>query len=160
LSGGLHVLTAIGSELEREYPYGMVRQLLESEVLSAQQPRRAELLSGASALAGPVLGLGAAPRETDTGQDTSFATRHGLYWLVAALSDEHPLVLVPDDSHWSDPASLRFVDFLALLVAEGSAFAHPLVCQAVADSVPPLNATTCTRPSPGPSANAAATAKR
>ncbi len=115
-NAGARVLTASGSELEREYPFGMVRQLLEAEVLTADDERQAALLSGASALAGRV--LGAATLGTDSGQDSSFATLHGCYWLVVNLSEASPLLLVLDDAHWSDAASLRFVDFLARRVSE------------------------------------------
>jgi DNA-binding CsgD family transcriptional regulator len=36
-----------------------------------------------------------------------------LYWLTANLADAGPLVLMVDDAHWGDRASLRFLDFLA-----------------------------------------------
>ena len=49
----------------------------------------------------------------EPGADASFATLHGLYWLVAALAESEPLLLVVDDAHWADAPSLRFVDFLA-----------------------------------------------
>jgi DNA-binding CsgD family transcriptional regulator len=38
---------------------------------------------------------------------------HGLYWLVAGLAERSPVVLVIDDGHWLDPASGRFVAYLA-----------------------------------------------
>lgn len=111
----VRALGAIGGELEREYPFGMVRQLLEPELRAASPERRERLLSGAAAVAAPLVG---ATAQEDAGADGSFATLHGLYWLVAALSDEQPLLLVLDDAHWADAASLRFVDFLARRVAE------------------------------------------
>ncbi len=43
---------------------------------------------------------------------------YGLYWLVANLSDEGPLLVVVDDAHWSDVASLRFLAFLAPRLVE------------------------------------------
>ncbi len=108
---GMRVLTAIGGELEREFAFGVVRQLFEAAVM----PDRERWLSGAAALAAAVIGgepVGAG------GAETSFATLHGLYWLVAALAEEQPLLLVIDDAHWADAPSLRFVDFLARRVPE------------------------------------------
>jgi DNA-binding CsgD family transcriptional regulator len=37
---------------------------------------------------------------------------HGLYWLCVNLAAKGPLVLVVDDAHWADGASLRFLAFL------------------------------------------------
>ena len=38
---------------------------------------------------------------------------HGLYWLVSNLADDGPVALSVDDLHWSDPESLRFLNYLA-----------------------------------------------
>ncbi len=114
-AAGALVRPAVGGELEREYPFGIVRQLLEPVVRLADAGERDELLTGAAALAGPVLGLGDAAASTD---DASFATLHGLYWLVAALTERRPTVLVVDDAHWADEPSLRFCDFLARRAGE------------------------------------------
>jgi AAA ATPase domain len=52
---GFQVLRARGSELEREFPFGVVRQLLEPTLAQADAQGREALLSGAAALAGPNL---------------------------------------------------------------------------------------------------------
>ncbi len=52
-AGGMKVLEARGTELEREYPMGGVRQALEPAVRS--EPDRERLLRGAARLAGPAL---------------------------------------------------------------------------------------------------------
>jgi hypothetical protein len=41
--------------------------------------------------------------------DAAHAAMHGLYWLAAGLAARHPLVLVVDDVHWADSASLRWL---------------------------------------------------
>src|SRR6478752_5647479 len=51
----LRVLSARGGELERELPFGIVRQLLESAVMAFDAEERGALLAGAAALAKPVL---------------------------------------------------------------------------------------------------------
>ena len=68
-------------------------------------------LAGAAALAAPiVLSEGAAPPGD---ADPSFGVLHGLYWLVASLAAGRPQLLVVDDLHWADGASVRFMEFLA-----------------------------------------------
>src|SRR5690348_1951541 len=54
---GMRVLWARGGELEREFPYGLVRQLFERWLLSADDNERASALEGAAGLAAPVLGF-------------------------------------------------------------------------------------------------------
>jgi hypothetical protein len=51
------VLRARGAELEREFPFGVVRQLFEGVLLAASDEDRASLLAGAAGLAAGVLGL-------------------------------------------------------------------------------------------------------
>ena len=95
----VRVLAARGSELERDFPFAVVRQLLEP----ALEP---ELLTGAAALAGPVLEDGAAAVEAGP------AALHGLYWLTANLAARAPLLVLVDDVHWADLASLRWLAYL------------------------------------------------
>ena len=111
---GLSVLRARAQELEREFGFGVVRQLLEPVLARASPEQREQLLDGAAALAARPLGLLAAPGEepsSDTGEP--FAVLHGLYWLTANIAARHPLAIVIDDAHWADGASLRFLAFLA-----------------------------------------------
>ena len=98
------VLEARGSELEVDYPFGVVRQCLEPAVRAAEPAERDRLLSGAASLAAPVL-LDAAGDE----QTVSFGVLHGLYWLLANLAERGPLLVLSDDAHWADEASLRFL---------------------------------------------------
>ena len=80
-------------------------------MLGAEAPRE-ELLQGAAALAGPV--LGAAPNGDDEHpRDASFTVLHGLYWLCANLAQREPLLVVIDDAQWADASSLRFLAYLA-----------------------------------------------
>jgi DNA-binding CsgD family transcriptional regulator len=113
---GFRVLRARGAELEREFPFGVVRQLVEPVVAAASGQERAVLLDGPPGVAARLLGLpglGAGiPTITPVAPDPSFAVLHGLYWLCANLAAERPLALVVDDAHWADGASLRFLAFL------------------------------------------------
>ena len=113
---GFRVLRARGAELEREFAFGVVRQLVEPVVAGASQEERAWLLDGPPGVAARLLGLPGLgvglPGETSLAPDPSFAVLHGLYWLCANLAAERPLALVVDDAHWADGASLRFLAFL------------------------------------------------
>jgi predicted ATPase len=111
----LDVLTARGGELERDFAYGVVRQLLERHLGHASRQQRERWLEGAAALAGPVLGM---TPEQHVGDDPTGAALHGLYWLTANISAEAPLLLAVDDLHWVDSASLRFLAYLARRVGE------------------------------------------
>ena len=114
-SRGMRVLRAAGSQLEQEFPYGVVRQLVDPVLRAAGPADRGRLLEGAGAAAA-ALHLAAGGAEGAPGSE--FGTLHGLYWLVANLSDDGPLFLVVDDAHWADRASLRFLAFLAPRLVE------------------------------------------
>jgi DNA-binding CsgD family transcriptional regulator len=106
---GVRALSARGTELERDFPFALVRQLLEPAVRELDQADRREALAGAAAAAGPVLGVG------DAGSgavDPSFVTLNALYWLTSNLAEPQPLLLAVDDVHWADGPSLRFFRFL------------------------------------------------
>ncbi len=116
---GLTTLSARGSELERDFAYGLVRQLFEAPVVAASPPERAEFLAGAAGHAARLFGLPAARDDpADALLDPSFAILHGLYWLSANLGRRSPLLLCVDDVHWADQASLRFLHYLGRRLQE------------------------------------------
>src|SRR2546426_11853766 len=87
---GTQVLAARGSELERSFSFGVVRQLFEPLLASLSEEERADALAGAAALAEPLFN----PElfNLETGADSSLATLHGLYWLSANLAAGRPLL--------------------------------------------------------------------
>ena len=106
---GFRVLIARASPLEREFGFGVVRDLLEPVLRDPAE--RAGLMQGAARFAGPALDLG----ETEV---PSFAALHGIYWLVAELAERRPLLLAVDDAHWADGSSLRALHHIAHRMAD------------------------------------------
>ena len=115
-SAGMQVLGARGTELERDFPFALVRQLFEPALAGVESPGRAALLDGAARLAGPVVGAEpAAPPGgpiPEAAADPSFATLNALFWLTSNLAEAAPMLLAVDDAHWADEPSLRYVKFL------------------------------------------------
>lgn len=101
----MQVLSARAGELERDFAFGVVRQLFEP-LLAVRDDA---LFAGAAQAARTVFEL-----SPGADADPSFASMHGLYWLTVNLSADRPLVLAVDDLHWCDRASLRFLAYLAL----------------------------------------------
>ncbi|MCW2540932.1 MAG: Tetratricopeptide 4 [Frankiales bacterium] len=102
-------LTARGSQLEREFAYGAVRQLFD-RILTTPADRE-RLLSGSARAAASVFDTETADAGDRT--DSTFAVLNGLYWLVVNAAADRPLVLSVDDLQWCDTGSLRFFAFLA-----------------------------------------------
>jgi DNA-binding SARP family transcriptional activator len=98
---GAEVLDARAGLLEREYGFGVVRQLFEAMTASDPPPPGARSVFGEGA---PGDGL--------------FATLNALFHYTATLATRRPLVLCIDDLQWSDTASLRFVAYLARRISD------------------------------------------
>jgi DNA-binding CsgD family transcriptional regulator len=109
---GMAVATAAGAVLERDFGFGLVRQLFEPVVAGAPEPERYRLMGGAAKLAAPVLALGDFDPRDDPPVDQP-AALHGLYWVLANMADRAPLLVSVDDVQWADTPSLRFLNYLA-----------------------------------------------
>jgi DNA-binding CsgD family transcriptional regulator len=101
----MSVLRTRGSELTRDYAFGIARNLFEPTLMRVAPDVRSRLLHGPAALAGPVVGDGEASDE--------FSVLHGLYWLTVNLAEERPLAIFIDDVQWADESSLRFLVYVA-----------------------------------------------
>ncbi|MDQ3893242.1 MAG: ATP-binding protein, partial [Actinomycetota bacterium] len=135
---GMRVLAARGSELERAFAFGVVRQLVEPLLYRATRAQCERWFAGAAALARPLFENEVAPDGLEAEEEVRFRRRHGLYWLVANLARDGALLLAVDDLQWVDDPSLGFLRHLAmrighlpavLLVATraGAAEARPLI---------------------------------
>ena len=109
---GVACLRARASELEHDFAYGCVRQLLEPVVAEAAGRRESSLFEGAAALSKPLFDpTGSRPAPAPA--DSAFSMLHGLYWLLNNITDEGPVAVAVDDLHWADAESLRFFNYLA-----------------------------------------------
>ncbi|MGW2058819.1 helix-turn-helix transcriptional regulator [Streptomyces sp. NPDC001840] len=115
--------------------YGGVRELFGSLGLSGEDARNSPLLRGLARRALPALTSGPADEGTPGGPGV-YPVLHGLYWLVANLMADRPLVLVLDDVQWCDERSLCWVDFL-LRRAEGLPLLVVLAQRGEAEPVAP-----------------------
>ncbi|WP_143204905.1 LuxR C-terminal-related transcriptional regulator [Streptomyces sp. CB02009] len=101
---GVVVLSASGSDLERKFPFGIVRQLFELPLLRASDEDG--LLIGAASAASHVF-----TGENGPTGNSEAATLHGLFWLTANFCSG-PTLMVIDDLHCCDVASLRYLAYL------------------------------------------------
>lgn len=109
LDSGFRLLTARAGEHEREFSWGVVRQLFDPVLAAATDEELAALWRGPAEAARPLFhATGLGPEH-----DSSFAVSHGLFWLAANIADERPVLLVVDDLHWCDGSSLSFLDYCA-----------------------------------------------
>ncbi len=110
---GLRVLTARGGEYERDFAFGVVRQLFERELSERPAAERDRLLDGAAGLARTVFDQGSIAPSPPSSGDVAFRTLHGLYWLLVNVVGTQPTLLVLDDAHHADAASLRWLHYAA-----------------------------------------------
>jgi DNA-binding CsgD family transcriptional regulator len=128
---GMRVLRARGTELERSYPFGVVRQSIDRMARESDFDDQRRWLSGAARLALPVVD----PRaiETADAADATFPRLQGLYWLLVNLAGDGPILIAVDDAQWADAASQMFIGFLAPRV-------HELPVALIVASRPPAEA--------------------
>ena len=109
LARDLRVLSARGGELEREFPFGIVRQLLEPVVLGATR-RSAARCSPTP----PRWPARCCSRRTATPSPSPRSPPcTGCSGSTVNLAGSGPLLAVVDDVQWADLASLRWLVYLA-----------------------------------------------
>ncbi|WP_431045506.1 helix-turn-helix transcriptional regulator [Streptomyces sp. P1-3] len=106
---GVMVGRGNGAPLEREFAFGVVRQVFGGLLADMGDAEKEELLGAAGHAAATVLrdrGFSAPPSVRG-----SFATHHALYRLMGALADRGPLFIAVDDAHLADAPSLRYLSY-------------------------------------------------
>src|SRR5215212_1370618 len=111
---GFAVLAGAAAEFEREQPFSVWTDALDAYTSAQNLPSHeswndalaAELAPVLPSLPGTAAGDGAIP-------DERYRTHRAVRSLLGLLAEDQPLVVVLDDLHWSDSASL---EMLAALV--------------------------------------------
>ena len=114
-AAGITVLAARGRELERDFGFGVVRQLFEC---AAREGDPSRVFSGQARFAAAVLGMELEDALAAPAAETVYPAIHGLYWMTLNLGEASPLALLVDDAHWADGASVRFLSYLAPRLAD------------------------------------------
>ena len=111
---GQIVLTGAGAELEQDLPFWVFVDALD-EYVESIEPRRVERLDDAvrSELGQVLPSLAAARPAAAQAVHERYRTHRAVRELLEQVAATKPLVLVLDDVHWADPAS---VDLLVALL--------------------------------------------
>jgi DNA-binding CsgD family transcriptional regulator/Tfp pilus assembly protein PilF len=108
---GMTVLSARCSALERDFAFGVARQVLEPVM---HEPTARAALRGAAAAAAPVFDE-AEPE--GAGHPPTRARLDALHRLTLAVTARRPAVLLVDDLQWCDEPSLRWLAYASRRLA-------------------------------------------
>ncbi|MFE0073151.1 BTAD domain-containing putative transcriptional regulator [Nonomuraea sp. NPDC059023] len=103
---GFQTAWAQAHPLEREYEYGVARQIFEPILYCLPAQERRHLLSGTVEPAADIVWHN---RPSSGGPDAL----HALYRLAVRLAERVPLLIAIDDLQWCDLGSLRWLAYLA-----------------------------------------------
>jgi DNA-binding NarL/FixJ family response regulator len=106
---GMLVLAARAAEHERDVPFGVVVDALDEHV-AAMHPRRvASLGTDLGAVLPAAAARSSSQTQSHAGAAERFRYHRALRSLLELLGREQPVVLMLDDLHWADDASVEFV---------------------------------------------------
>ncbi len=102
---GARVLEGRAAEYEGEVPFGLAVDALDEPVATLHPARRAAVAGDLGGVL-PSAGDGAA---ATAGPAERFRLHRALRALIEHFAQERPVVLILDDVHWADPASVEWV---------------------------------------------------
>ena len=114
-SHGLAALEARGSELERGYGFGVVRQLLEARVVALPASEQRAIFEAAGPAAAAALGI---PSAHGAVVARGFEQIEAVHRVLVRLARDSPLLVAVDDLQWCDRPSLDVICFLGHRVAQ------------------------------------------
>src|SRR4051794_27787702 len=107
-AAGLLVLDGRAAEHERDVPFGLVVDALDDHV-ATMHPRRVESVGPDLAAALPSAAPTSGAPSSVPGAGERFRSHRALRALLEMLGRERPFVLLLDDLHWADDASVELV---------------------------------------------------
>jgi DNA-binding CsgD family transcriptional regulator len=121
---GARVLRASCAQLEQDFAFGVVRQLLEPVLATADERQLKTWLGGTAEPARLVFDDPVRPDEAPELEHLRWGdgrpdggvrhtVLHGLLVLLTSMSEQRPVLLVIDDLQWADQPSLRWLAYLA-----------------------------------------------
>ena len=138
-AAGFAVVIARGYEFEREYAFGMLRQLISN---AQRDIGEGEIQTNANAADELMAAFGA-----DDGEAANtFTIFEGCYWATIRAAETIPILIAIDDLQWCDRPSLEYLAYLArriesqpIVIAAtveqggfGSDAAAPITCRMLA----------------------------
>ncbi|WP_055529831.1 ATP-binding protein [Streptomyces graminilatus] len=113
------VLRAVGSPVEEDHAFGVVRQLFDLVLDEASPATLGRWWAGTRADVEPLFADGAAlPDLSSLPPDRLEAVLHGLTTMTGRMGADRPTLLLVDDLHWADEASLTWLNYLAKRVSD------------------------------------------
>ncbi|GHE48284.1 AAA family ATPase [Streptomyces capitiformicae] len=113
------VLRAVGSPMEEDHAFGVVRQLFDLVLDEASPATLGRWWAGTRADVEPLFADGAAlPDTSSLSADRWEAVLHGLATMTCRMGADRPTLLLVDDLHWADDASLAWLNYLAKRVSD------------------------------------------
>src|SRR3954453_4281620 len=108
---GFAALTGVAAEYERERPFSVWTDALDPYVVAQDLAAQEVWTDALAAELGAVLPSLAPPSRNGDGAipDERYRTYRAVRSLLGLLADEQPLVIVLDDLHWSDGASVELL---------------------------------------------------
>lgn len=105
-SAGFAVVTARGYEYQRDYAFGMLRQLIDNAQREDGENEVSDNADAADELMRAFAG--------DHGEAAStFAIFEGCYWATVRAAESTPILMAVDDLQWGDRPSLEYLAYLA-----------------------------------------------
>ncbi|MBJ7353496.1 MAG: AAA family ATPase [Thermoleophilaceae bacterium] len=105
-AAGFAVVIARGYEFERDYAFGMLRQLISN---AQRDVSESEILNNANAADELMAAFGA-----DEGEAANtFTIFEGCYWATIRAAETIPILIAIDDLQWCDRPSLEYLAYLA-----------------------------------------------
>ncbi|SES41550.1 regulatory protein, luxR family [Lentzea albida] len=112
-SQGAAVLGAVAATAERDFPFGVLRQLYEPLIAGLADDDRAAVVAGVADFVRPVFAADGCNADAESLAPVPHAVLHGTRHLLSVVGRHRPVVLLVDDLQWADVESLRCLGYLA-----------------------------------------------